>query len=122
MGDFADMAIDEGLESFRPSRRRNLPFWPSEAMAGRPLHPAHTEKPKTCQKCGKGWLFWQVINGAWRLHHYALLPGETEPGFVLHRCGFTSDGKHKASATEAGTAETGTGSVHEGAASEGGTP
>lgn len=75
---------------------RPLPFWPSEAQAGKPLHPAILHRPKTCQRCGKHFLFWAQHDGDWRLHHYADLSDGKGPRYVLHRCGFTSDGKPKA--------------------------
>lgn len=75
---------------------RPLPFWPSEAQAGKPLHPAHTQRSKVCGKCGKSFLFWHVWNGGdrpmHRLHHYADLGDGKGPRFILHRCGFTSSG------------------------------
>jgi hypothetical protein len=96
MGDFADMAAADGIEGWRGAHGRALPFWPSEEQAGKPLHPIHTERPKACRQCGYHFLFWHQVDGVWRLHHYAMLPGKTAPEFVLHRCGFTSDGKPKA--------------------------
>lgn len=75
---------------------RSLPFWPSEKQAGKPLHPAMLHAPKKCRQCGYSFLFWHKHEGKWRLHHYALLEGDAEPKFVLHRCGFDSAGKPRA--------------------------
>ena len=51
------------------------------------------KEPKTCDRCGKGALYWSKHFGKWRLHHYADLDDGKGARFVLHRCGFTSDGK-----------------------------
>lgn len=57
MGDFADMAIDAMIDGCwgprlrRPSRRR------------KPKLP----KPTICAFCGTGGLFWERIDGMWRL-------------------------------------------------------
>lgn len=73
----------------------NLPFWPSEKQAGKPLHPMIFSDPKKCRSCGYAFLFWHKHDGKFRLHHYADLSDGEGPRFVLHRCGFTSDGKPK---------------------------
>lgn len=93
MGDFADMAVDDGMDNWRGGGR--MPFWPSEGQAGKPLHPMFTQRPRTCRKCGYHFLFWHQANGKWRLHHYAILPDEQEPKFVLHRCGYDAAGNRK---------------------------
>jgi hypothetical protein len=93
MGDFADMETSASIEGWRGGGR--MPFWPSEGQAGKPLHPIYTQRPVGCRRCGYHFLFWHKHSGKWRLHHYALLPGEGAPRFVLHRCGYTSDGKIK---------------------------
>lgn len=69
-----------------------LPFWPSEAQAGKPLHPAVLHKQVKCRRCERSFLFWHKVEGEWRLHHYADLADGQGPRFVLHRCGFNSDG------------------------------
>ncbi len=74
----------------------NIPFWPSDGQAGKPLHPAVLKRPKICAKCGKGFLFWHKTNTGvphHRLHHYADLNDGKGPRYILHRCGFTSAGK-----------------------------
>jgi ribosomal protein S27AE len=91
MGEYADMDVDSNIDSWRGGNW--LPFWPSEAQAGKPLHPIYTRTRKVCRRCGKGSLFWHHCESGWRLHHYALLDGENEPRFVLHRCGYDSAGK-----------------------------
>lgn len=94
MGEFADMAAAESVDSYWGNGRGDgISFWPSEHQAGKSLHPIARQRPKTCRRCGKGFLFWHNDNGHWRLHHYALLDGESKPRFVLHHCGYDSAGK-----------------------------
>lgn len=51
------------------------------------------KEPKTCKYCGKQGLYWYKHFGKWNLHHYADLADGKGFRFVLHKCGFTSDGK-----------------------------
>lgn len=71
----------------------NLPFWPADAQAGKPIHPAVFKHRVTCNRCGKGFLFWHRHDGEWRLHHWANLDDGKGPHYVLHRCGFDSAGQ-----------------------------
>jgi hypothetical protein len=71
---------------------RPLPYWPSEAEAGKPLHPVKVQRPRECRRCGKAFLFWHQHEGRHLLHHYADLDDGRGPRFILHRCGFTSAG------------------------------
>ena len=93
MGEYADMDVDANIDSWRGGNW--LPFWPSEAQAGKPLHPVYTQAVKTCRSCGRGFLFWREHEGKWRLHHYALLDGEDRPRFILHRCGYDAAGNRR---------------------------
>jgi hypothetical protein len=88
---FAEMEMGASVEQWRGRESGPLPFWPSEAEASKPLHPAVLHQPKTCNRCGKAWLFWHRSDGNWRLHHYADV-GDG-PRFILHRCGFDSAGE-----------------------------
>lgn len=72
-----------------------LPFWPSEEQADKPIHPIVFHKPVTCNSCKYHFLFWKKHEGKWKLHHYADLSDGLGPRYVLHKCGFTSDGKPK---------------------------
>lgn len=82
MGEYADLAISETISS-----------WDGRCDVRYGLSPVALKQPKTCSRCGKPCLYWAKNDGRWRLHHWALLPDEKAPRFVLHRCGFTSDGK-----------------------------
>lgn len=74
---------------------RPLPYWPSEDQIGKPVHPIVFGPPKKCARCGYHFLFWRKHEGSWRLHHFADLSDGKGARYVLHRCGFTSDGKPK---------------------------
>ncbi len=84
MGEYADLTIDQTIDG-----------WDGSSHAHYGLSPIALKEPKKCNNCGYGWLFWRRHKGKWKLHHWTLLPGEKKPKFVLHRCGFTSDGKPK---------------------------
>jgi hypothetical protein len=92
------MATESEVGGWKPNGRRGLPFWPSDGQAGKPMHPVNFGPPKACRRCGYSFLFWHKTDGNWRLHHYALLPGKDAPEYVLHRCGFKSDGTRRDSA------------------------
>lgn len=84
MGDYADLTIDETIGT-----------WDGRSSALYGLDARGLKETKTCNSCGYKALYWAKHEGKWRLHHWALLPSEKKPRFVLHRCGFTSDGKPK---------------------------
>lgn len=82
MGEYADMAVSDGASS-----------WDGRTDIGYGLLPIALKTPKKCRGCGRGWLFWSKHEGRWRLHHWAMLKTDRAPRFILHRCGFTSEGK-----------------------------
>lgn len=82
MGEYADMAVSDGATG-----------WRGGADVSYGLSPIALKTPKTCKSCGRGWLFWAKADSRWRLHHWAMLATDKRPRFILHRCGFTSEGK-----------------------------
>lgn len=79
---YADLAIDEGVGG-----------WCGRTDVSYGLSPIALKEPKKCRQCGKGHLFWAKSEGRWKLHHWAMLETDRAPRFILHRCGFTSEGK-----------------------------
>lgn len=90
MGDYADLTIEQTVGD-----------WDGTSDPRYGLSPIALKEPKTCNRCGSVFLFWRKHEGKWRLHHWTLLEGESKPKFVLHRCGFTSEGKPKDALTAA---------------------
>jgi len=82
MGDYADGIIDDGIfEDFGS-------ILDTSYGMGR----LGFKQPKKCRSCGYGGLYWGKEDNKWRLYHYTLLYTMKQPEFVLHRCGFKSDG------------------------------
>lgn len=99
MGEYADMAIDAGFAEWEDVERGIAAGdyeYDEASIPGikyprsRVLRPSQASAP--CRGCGKGGLHWLKVDGKWRLHHYTLFGDMPRPGYVLHRCGFQSDG------------------------------
>lgn len=96
MGEYADIAVSEGFSEWEAIERsiadgdyeHDIAAIPG--MRFRRSRPSRASAP--CRGCGKGALFWLHVGGKWRLHHYAMFGTMKRPGYVLHRCGFASDG------------------------------
>jgi hypothetical protein len=83
MGEYADMAIDDGFSAWEaeiedfggPDGDGDGPF------IGNPFRRRRGSQPKTCNRCGQTGLFWHETPDGWRLHEVHL---EEDP--TLHVC------------------------------------
>lgn len=81
MGEYADMANDDGIDSWRGAgRSAGAQYWPDEP--GNRLPPQYTHATKRCRRCGQAPLYWEQVNGKWRLHAF----DNKLRDYVLHAC------------------------------------
>lgn len=81
MGDMADYYVDLGLdagEGFAPRHRERRGYYGPKYSSNLPKNPR-------CKHCGANGLFWQHVNGKWRLYEglsaHNCTPQPTADGF-----------------------------------------
>lgn len=78
MGEYADdfnlAGIDEWHGAEVPSSGPSAQYWPGD------YPPQYILKTKTCKYCGTAPLYWQQVEGKWRLHSYK------DGRYELHCC------------------------------------
>lgn len=86
MGEYADMAVDYGIDEWvRYADRRpddDEQWDAAEAPGFYRRYGQRGPKPKTCNRCGQGGLYWHETERGWRLHKLTDDPAEP----ALHAC------------------------------------
>lgn len=85
MGEYADMAVDAGLDEYW--QRDQDGEDDSSGMIGGSFRTRRTLSLKTCARCGKTGLFWQNTENGWRLHDFATNDDSVLGTPVAHICG-----------------------------------
>jgi hypothetical protein len=103
MGDYADMAVDEGIgEGYWELGRdpADVDFY--DANDGQPSARVFRllgPRSKTCNRCGQGGLWWQQTERGWRLHSAERSADGQDYAFRPHTCVATAkDGTTERSA------------------------